>query len=279
MIRGGTPAVAAPTIRARGVRPCRRAAASLATSSAQAPSLTPEALPAVTVPSGRTIGASFASASARRRARMLVAVDDPRRALLLRHRARRRSPAPACRSAAPPARAPASATRTRPGRRARSRTPRRRSRPSRASSRCRSGACSSGLTKRQPSVVSSILAAREKALSALARTNGARLMLSTPPASISSASPARIARAAVASASSPEPQSRLIVDAGHRVRQAREQRRHPRHVAVVLAGLVGAAVVARRRRPPSRPRDGAPISARIGTAARSSARTDDSAPP
>ena len=36
-------------------------------------------------------------------------------------------------------------------------------------------------------------------------------MLSTPPASISSASPARMARAAVPTASSPEPHSRLIV--------------------------------------------------------------------
>ncbi len=39
-------------------------------------------------------------------------------------------------------------------------------------------------------------------------------MLSTPPASTSSASPARMARAAVPTASSPEPQSRLIVAAG-----------------------------------------------------------------
>ena len=40
----------------------------------------------------------------------------------------------------------------------------------------------SGLTKRQPMVVSSILAARENALSALPITKGARVMLSTPPA-------------------------------------------------------------------------------------------------
>ena len=51
---------------------------------AAAPSLTPEALPAVTVPSGRTIGFSLASASMRRRARMLVLVDDDRIALALR---------------------------------------------------------------------------------------------------------------------------------------------------------------------------------------------------
>jgi hypothetical protein len=52
MMRGARPAVAMPTTRARGVRPWRAAAASLASSSAQAPSLTPLALPAVTVPSG-----------------------------------------------------------------------------------------------------------------------------------------------------------------------------------------------------------------------------------
>jgi len=61
--RGATPAVAMPTMRARGVRPWRVAAASLASSSAQLPSLTPLALPAVTVPSGRTMPLSLASAS------------------------------------------------------------------------------------------------------------------------------------------------------------------------------------------------------------------------
>ena len=45
-------------------------------------------------------------------------------------------------------------------------------------------------------------------------TNGARLMLSTPPAIISSASPALIARAAVPTASRPEPHRRLIVAPG-----------------------------------------------------------------
>ena len=63
MMRGATPAVAMPTTRARGTRPWRDAARSLARTSAQAPSLTPEALPAVTVPSGRTTPFSLASAS------------------------------------------------------------------------------------------------------------------------------------------------------------------------------------------------------------------------
>ena len=61
--RGATPAVAMPTTRARGVRPYLAAMASLASSSAAAPSFTPLALPAVTVPSGRTTPLSLASAS------------------------------------------------------------------------------------------------------------------------------------------------------------------------------------------------------------------------
>jgi len=69
----------------------------------------------------------------------------------------------------------------------------------------------SPLTNRQPIVVSYTSAERENASLAFAITNGARVMLSTPPASISSASPARIARAAVPTASSPLPHSRLIV--------------------------------------------------------------------
>ena len=71
-----------------------------------------------------------------------------------------------------------------------------------------------GLTKRQPMVVSWISARRENASPALGSTMGARLMLSTPPARITSASPALIARAAVPMASSPEPQSRFNVAAG-----------------------------------------------------------------
>ena len=49
-------------------------------------------------------------------------------------------------------------------------------------------------------------------------------MLSTPPAIISSASPALIARAAMPTASMPEPHSRLTVVPGHLDRQAGEQR-------------------------------------------------------
>ena len=72
----------------------------------------------------------------------------------------------------------------------------------------------SGFTKRQPMVVSSILAVRENAPTAFASTNGARVMLSTPPAIASAASPHLIARAAMAIASRLEPHRRLTVAPG-----------------------------------------------------------------
>ena len=60
---GGTPALAMPRTRARGLTPSHSAAASVARMSATAPSLTPDALPAVTVPGLRTIGLNFARPS------------------------------------------------------------------------------------------------------------------------------------------------------------------------------------------------------------------------
>jgi hypothetical protein len=74
-------------------------------------------------------------------------------------------------------------------------------------------------------------------------TNGARVIDSTPPAIAKSISPARIARAAAPTASRPEAHSRLSVTPGTDRRQARQQQRHARDVAVVLAGLVGAAEI------------------------------------
>jgi hypothetical protein len=71
-----------------------------------------------------------------------------------------------------------------------------------------------GLMKRQPMVVSWIAFEREKALSALGMTKGARLMLSTPPAITMSQSPARIALAAMPTASMPDPQRRFTVVPG-----------------------------------------------------------------
>ncbi|VFT18435.1 Uncharacterised protein [Pseudomonas aeruginosa] len=72
----------------------------------------------------------------------------------------------------------------------------------------------SGLTKRQPMVVSSIFWPRPKALSALPITYGARDIDSTPPAMASSISPQAMARNAVPMASIPEAQRRLRVTPG-----------------------------------------------------------------
>ena len=66
-------------------------------------------------------------------------------------------------------------------------------------------------------------------------------MLSTPPATNTSPSPTAIACAAALTACSPEPHSRLTVWPGDLDGQSGQQQRHAGHVAVVLAGLVGAA--------------------------------------
>jgi hypothetical protein len=72
-----------------------------------------------------------------------------------------------------------------------------------------------GLTKRQPSVVSyTVWLPRGKERSGLGIASGARLIDSTPPASIRSPSPSRIARPAWFTASSPDAQSRLTVTPG-----------------------------------------------------------------
>ena len=63
-------------------------------------------------------------------------------------------------------------------------------------------------------VVSKISAWRLKALSAFGITKGARDIDSTPPAIMSCASPVRMVRAAIATASSPEPHSRFTVAPG-----------------------------------------------------------------
>src|SRR5262245_17118503 len=63
MTRGSTPADEDPTTRATGFNPNLAAAASEATNIAQAPSFTPEALPAVTVPLARKGVGSLANAS------------------------------------------------------------------------------------------------------------------------------------------------------------------------------------------------------------------------
>ena len=84
-------------------------------------------------------------------------------------------------------------------------------------------------------------AEREKASGALPITNGARVIDSTPPAMANSISPARIARPAAPTASRPEAQRRFRVWPGTDSGMPAKQQRHARDVAVVLAGLVGAA--------------------------------------
>ena len=63
MICGSTPAVAQETMRTSGVMPRRAASASVISRVAAAPSLMPDALPAVTVPSLSKAGRSFCIAS------------------------------------------------------------------------------------------------------------------------------------------------------------------------------------------------------------------------
>ncbi len=213
MIRGATPATAAATMRARGVRPCRFAASSEAISVAHAPSLTPEALPAVTVPSGRTMALSLASASSvvsRGCSSRATTIGSPFFAGIVTgtiSSARRPAAiAASARSWLRSANASWSARATL---------------NSAATFSAVSGiesipyfAWVSGLTNRQPIVVSSILAVRENALSAFGSTNGARDILSTPPAIASDISPALIERAAIAIASMLEPHSRFTVVPG-----------------------------------------------------------------
>src|SRR5258705_9372021 len=71
-----------------------------------------------------------------------------------------------------------------------------------------------GLVIRQPTCVCQSFASVGNGTSGLGSTNGARLMLSTPPATIRSASPDATARAAWVIASLPEAQSRFTVTPG-----------------------------------------------------------------
>jgi hypothetical protein len=71
-----------------------------------------------------------------------------------------------------------------------------------------------GFTIRQPTWVAQSLASVGNGTSGLGSTNGARVMLSTPPAMIRSASPTATARAAWVMASAPDAQSRFTVEPG-----------------------------------------------------------------
>ena len=132
----------------------------------------------------------------------------------------------------------------------------------------------SGLTKRQPIVVSSIFALRARRRCRPSRsTKGARDMLSTPPAITSDISPALIARAAIAIASMLDPHRRLTVVPGTSTGKPASSSAMRADVAVVLARLIGAAVDDVVDRMSSRRRDCAPSARAAGIAARSSVRT------
>ena len=278
MTRGGTPALAIATTRASGSSPCARAAASEATISAQAPSLSPDALPAVTVPPSRNgagSDASFASVVSGRgcssRSTMRGAPRGPGTSTGTISTARRpASSAAAARCCERSAKASWSARAIRCSAATFSAVSAIESIPWSAAIR--------GLTKRQPRVVSCSSAARENALGALPSTNGARLMLSTPPAIRRSASPALIVLAAWPTASMPEPHSRLTVAPGTLVGR-------PASSAAMRATfrLSSPAWLAQPMSTSSTAAGSSPgwrsSSARIGNAARSSARTADRALP
>ena len=98
------------------------------------------------------------------------------------------------------------------------------------------------LTSRQPSVVeTAVTLPAGNARDGLGSTHGARVIDSTPPVSTTSASPDSMVRDPMIAASSDEPQSRLTVVAGTDTGSPASSTRHPADVAVVLAGLVGAA--------------------------------------
>jgi hypothetical protein len=88
MTAGSTPATAVATIRAIGRNPRARARSASTTSAAEAPSLMPLELPAVTVPPSRKAGRRRASASGGLGPGCSSAIHDDRLALALRDRDR-----------------------------------------------------------------------------------------------------------------------------------------------------------------------------------------------
>ena len=203
-----------PTTRAIGLRPYWPAACSEATSSAQAPSFTPEALPAVTVRSGPFTPFSLASCSSVVCGRGCSSAANTTGSPFLRGMVTLISS-----SAKRPA-ASAAAQRCCERSAKASWSARLMLKSAATLSAVCGMECVSysffiiGLMKRQPIVVSYTALLRLKALSALGMTKGARLMLSTPPAIIRPASPALMLRAARPMASMPEPHRRFTVVPG-----------------------------------------------------------------
>ena len=210
---------------------------------APAPSLMPELLPAVTVPPSRKAGLqSRQPLDGGVRAGVLVAVDDERLALAAGARSparsRRRSGRPRWR----PRRAAgcASAKASWSSRVTSSARPR--SRPSRPSSTGGAASASAGLAKRQPRVVStSSRLPRSKAVSALSIDVGraGHRLHAAGHEHVAVADHDRVGgRVDRLEAGAAQPVDGL---AGDLDGEAGQQAGHARHVAVVLAGLVGAA--------------------------------------
>ena len=239
-VGGSTPATPIETMRAR-VGAERLGRCSEARTRQAAPSLSVDALPAVTVPPSRNAAAGGKLLERGVGAGPLVDVDHDR--------ARRRSvteprPARARRRTALRAslrrRGRGSGARTAPAPRARSRSARRRSR--RLAHRLGRVALGHPRVDQPPAERCVVHRLRRRAAArppASARPTGARLIDSAPPARYRSPSPRRSAREAWLTASRPEAQSRLTVTPGTVHRQPRQKRRHPSGVAVVLARLVG----------------------------------------
>ena len=136
----------------------------------------------------------------------------------------------------------------------------------------------SGLIKRQPMVVSSNFMLRENAASALPITNGARDIDSTPPAIASSISPLAIARKAVPMASMPEAHRRLRVTPG--ILSGSPASSNAMRATLRLSSPAWLAQPRKTSSTALQSTDGLrSISALIGSAARSSARTVDRPPP
>ena len=226
-----------PAMRASGSpraprrRPRRRSARRAA------PSLSGDALPAVTVPSLTKAGLSLASFSSEVSARM----PSSRVELGAGHR-----DDPVVVEALVPGRAPRAggcAARTRPAPRGRRRRCRRASRRSRRA-RSSTGRASRGLTMRQPSVVecSVCVAAREALLGLEQHPRRAAHRLHAADHDERRRRRSRSSRLACIAASTLEPHRRLTVAPGRR-RQPGQQHGHAGDVAVVLPGAVGVAEV------------------------------------
>ena len=134
------------------------------------------------------------------------------------------------------------------------------------------------LTKRQPMVVSSTLFSRENTVVAFGITNGARDMLSTPPATMRSASPDLIARAAVIIASMPDPHNRFIVVPG--TQSGNPASRSDMRATLRLSSPAWLAQPKITSSMVARSSPGFRLAKALsGIAPRSSARTEESAPP